>query len=462
MIIGRKEEIRDLKNYYESNKAEFIVVFGRRRVGKTFLIREYFKDELFFFCSTTEKDNLQTQYIKFSKSLGIDTVISSWVEGFSILEKIIKETDLTKKKVIFIDEIPWFSKKSKLFMSFLDNFWNTFAAFREDVLFIVSGSAGNFMNDEILNSTGGLYNRKTGIIYLRPFSLRECDDLLKSKGLELSQMEVLDSYMIFGGIPYYYSFFKKGYSVVQNVDMLFFSFSGALKDEYDTIFTSLFKNSELYKNIIELLGNKDMGYSREEIVEKLKTYETGKITKYLKNLISCGFIQKYSCFPNYKKKSVYQLTDNFCYFYIKNIKDKNINDSHYWANQSEKGQYNAWRGYAFERVCYNHFEQIRTKLGISGVSNMFANWRSKEAQIDLLISRADKIIDLIEIKYCNQVYEIDRNDFDKLHNKKNSFREVTKINKTVHKVLITPLGVLVNRFYNVIDFVITLEDLFVY
>jgi AAA+ ATPase superfamily predicted ATPase len=346
-------------------------------------------------------------------------------------------------------------------MSFLDNFWNTFAAFQSDVLFIVAGQSGSFINDELLNTTGGLYNRKTGIIYLRPFSLFECDALLKSKGIEFEQLEVLKAYMTFGGIPFYFNLFIKGCSVAQNIDKLLFSYYASLKNEFNLLFDSSFSHNSSYIKIIELIANSDSGLSREEIIAKLNLSDSGTVSKQLKDLQDCGFIKNYSNFPNSTKKSIYQIIDNFCYFYIKNIKNQIINDQDFWQNIHDDDKYNTYREYAFQIVCYNHIEQIRQKLGILGVLTQSYNWRDSNQEVNLLLDRADRVIDLIEIKYTDKEYILNKEIYDYFYQKFLYFSRKIKVSRNAfHSVLIAPKGVLVNAYYNVLDYVITLNDLF--
>ncbi|MDR0831841.1 MAG: AAA family ATPase [Bacillales bacterium] len=460
MIIGREKEQHALKLSYESNRSEFVIVHGRRRVGKTHLIREFFNYDFFFYCTTADTDTTEMQYIKFSRALDIEHNIKDWVEGFSLLEKKIINSPNQKKKVIFIDEIPWFCEKSKYFISFFDDFWNRFASSRKDILLIVAGSAGNFIIDEFINATGSLYNRKTRSILLNPFSLKECAELLISNNIKCEKQEVLEAYMTFGGIPFYLNLFDRGLSITQNIDLLFFDTNASLKNEYDILFKSLFKNSKVYTQIIELLGENSTGLTREEIIKKLKISDSGAISKYLSSLVACGFIQNYTNFLFKKNKVIFQLTDNFCYFYIKIIKGNIINDHNYWANFRNKPKYNTWKGYAFERVCYNHLDQIKNKLGILGVSSCYANWKVNEAQIDLLIDRKDDIIDLIEIKFCNKDYVLDKEEYDNINNKIETFKAYSKTKKTVHSVLISNNNIKDNSYSHIIDKVITLADLF--
>ncbi|MDR0831952.1 MAG: ATP-binding protein [Bacillales bacterium] len=459
-MIGRIEEQKWLKQYYASNKSEFIVVYGRRRIGKTYLIKNYFNGNLFFACSSTEFDTQKIQLEKWAESLHSNKKISNWSQAFKALKEKIEKSSVTEKKVIFIDEFPWFVDNNLQFMSYFDSFWNDFAAFRNDILLIVCGSAGNFIVNNIINATGGLHNRKTGIIKLDPFNLQETAELLRFNGLIYNQQDILEIFMILGGIPYYLDFLAPGLSVAQNIDRVLFAKSAPLRNEYNILFKSLFKNNDTYKLIIETIAKSYVGLSRQEIVNKTNILNNGYLTKILDNLENCNFIKRYSNYPNKKKEAVFQVIDNFCLFNQRIIEKEDINDDNFWSNVYKFPKYNSWRGYAFEQVCYQHIPQIKKALGISGIYTYVANWRVSKAQIDLLIERSDRIINLCEIKYLYSSYTINQKEYENLQNKMRIFNETTKVNTTIHNVLISPYGLNKNSYSNIIQADLTLKDLF--
>ena len=470
-MIGREKEVEKLQNLYLSNKAELVALYGRRRVGKTFLINEVFKDKFFFKhagLALNEEDNNKTatQLEHFASSLElygikVERKIEDWFDAFFNLTKYIMQCDRSTKKVIFIDELPWLDTKGSNFISAFEGFWNGFGCSRDDLLVIVCGSATSWIENELINNTRGLYGRVTYEIKLNPFTLKETKDFLESKNINFSLYDITQAYMIFGGIPYYLNYIDKKYSLAQNIDNLFFKNNALLLLEFDRLFNSIFTFSDKAKEIIKLLSTNSVGFTREEISKSLKISDGGGLSKYLNSLIASNFIIKYVPFGFSKRETHYKLIDPFCIFFIKFVLDK-TDVKNLWTEDSSSQKISSWRGYAFENVCFNHIDQIKFALGISSVSTNISAFYNKEDgyQIDLIIERRDNIINLCEIKFYSDEFKITKDYFLKINRRTNLLME--KINKkySIMNTLISTFGIYKNEYYYSFANSITLEDLF--
>jgi len=470
-MIGRIKEQDELQQVMESKQSEFVAVFGRRRVGKTFLIREFFKNKFAFYHTGIANSDMTIQLNSFSKSLNDFSKISfpkckTWFEAFENLVCLLKNSRKKGKKVVFIDEMPWMDTHKSGFITVLEWFWNSFASAQKDIILIVCGSASSWIMNKIIKNHGGLHNRITQQIYLKPFNLMECEQLFVENGISLNRHQILESYMIFGGIPYYLSLFQKRFGLSQNVDNLCFKEKGKLTDEFENIYASLFKNYDKHIAIVKTLSIKIKGLSREEIIKTAKISDGGGLTRMLEELELSGFIRRYNSFEKREKNAIYQLVDFFSLFYFNFMYDKLENDEHFWTNFIENARHRAWCGYGFEQVCLAHLPQIKHKLSIAGVRTRTASWRSNDkenaAQIDLLIERNDKVINLCEMKYTSEEFVIDKNYDENLRNKRGAFRTQTKTKNAIHITLITTYGVKHNEYWGIIQSEVTMADLFAF
>lgn len=470
MIIGRKEEQQILHSAAQSENSEFVAVYGRRRVGKTYLIRETFGYKFTFQHTGLAKGNTKEQLFSFAISLrdaGYDDcpIPKSWLEAFSLLSTYLKNST-DEKKIVFLDELPWMDTPRSNFISAFEHFWNGWASARKDIVLIICGSATSWIINKVINDHGGLHNRVSKQIALQPFTLKECEMFAQSKGLEMSRYQLAECYMVFGGIPYYWSLLEKGLSLAQNIDKIIFAKNGKLSNEFNQLYASLFKSPEQYIDIVTALGKKKAGMTREEIIVAIDKYSNGALSKVLDELEYCGFIRKYNGFDKKSKQAIYQLIDNYTLFYFKFIQQNENNDEHFWSASIDSAMHRAWSGLAFERLCMAHTQQIKAALGIAGVLSNVYSWRkeadetSDGAQIDLLIDRKDQVINLCEMKYSLSEYIIDAEYEQKLRNKKSVFIDTTNTRKAVHLTMVTTFGIKVNAHSGIVQNEITLEDLF--
>ena len=319
MIIGRDKEQQELREAYFSEESKFVAVYGRRRVGKTYLVRQTFKDSLTFSHSGQAKGALAEQLFGWKSSLkdaGYDVTKSpsSWLEAFDMLKDLIRKSE-EKKKVVFIDEMPWLDTPRSNFVNALEFFWNGWASGRDDVLLIVCGSATSWIVNKLFRNHGGLHNRVTNKIYLQPFTLHECELYMQQRGLSLTRYDIIEGYMILGGIPFYWSFLEKGKSLAQNIDSLIFAEDGKLRYEFSELYNSLFRNPDNYIKVVLALGQCQSGLTREEIINKCGMASSGTLTTVIEDLENCGFIRKVAAFGR-KSQQSYMLIDNYTLFYL--------------------------------------------------------------------------------------------------------------------------------------------------
>lgn len=475
-MVGRIQEIKELNRLYSGNKAELVAVYGRRRVGKTYLVDETFGDKITFRhvgLSPADEDSkglLNLQLNHFYNSLELQGMEkcdkpNNWLDAFLLLEKFLQSKDDGNRQLVFLDELPWMDTPRSGFIRAFEAFWNTWGCHRKNLMVVVCGSANSWIQDKLLNNHGGLYNRVTYEIKLSPFNLKECEDFYKSNGVILSRYDIAQSYMVLGGIPYYMGYVNPGLSLVQNIDNMFFKKNAVFKDEYNRLFASVFVNPEAVKSIVQLLYTRNAGFTRKEIIEKLGIKDGGRLSSNLNALISSDFIIKYVPFGHGKREEHYKLTDPFCMFYLHFIWNRKKLSEKFWQQNVTSSFVSIWRGFAFENVCFNHIEQIKRSLGISGVITEASAWSKKDddadgTQIDLLISRNDNVINMCEIKYYNGEFKVNKDYYLKLLNRQAILAENVSTRIAIHITLITTFGLTTNEYSGAFTNVIVLDDLF--
>ncbi|GHV43897.1 ATPase [Bacteroidia bacterium] len=468
-IIGRKQQQEELASLLASNKPEFVVVYGRRRVGKTFLIKEFFNNDFAFYHTGLANSNAKKQLRNFQQSLNLYGKMhypksDNWFDAFSQLRHLLEVNKTDEKQVVFIDEVPWLDTQRSDFVAALEHFWNSWASSQPNMLLILCGSATSWIINKILKNHGGLHNRVTQKLLLEPFTLTECESFFQENNIEAERHQILEYYMILGGIPFYLNLIKKQYSITQNIDFLFFAKNAILKDEFSNLYASLFKNSENYIKIVETLGKKNKGLTRKELINSAKILNGGGTTRMLEELEQCGFIRKYHAFGKTNRESIYQLVDFFTLFYFDFIQNRKNNDEHLWTNLIDNQVHKAWSGFAFELVVLAHLPQIKAKLGISGVLTNSSVWRSKTAedgvQIDLVIDRNDKVINLCEMKFYNDKLFITKEMDMDLRHKKQVFKDETKTRKAVHTTIVSTYGITKNSYSGNIQSEVSMNELF--
>jgi uncharacterized protein len=470
-IIGRKKEIVLMESLKESSKSEFLAVYGRRRVGKTFLIRQVFEEDFTFQLTGLANAKLQWQLANFYKALIRQNPqnknikpATNWFDAFQELIDIL-ELSKSKKKVIFLDELPWLDTPNSGFMTALEHFWNSWASARKDTILIVCGSAASWMINKLLKNKGGLHNRITQRCKLEPFTLGETEEFFKSKNAVLERYQITQLYMTLGGIPYYLDMVDVAMSSYQNINKLFFEENAPLKIEFESLYESLFKKAQNHVAIIEALSEKSNGMNREDLIKTAKINNGGGTTTILQELEECGFIRKYNSFGKSQRGHIYQLVDFYSLFFLAFVKNSSVFDETTWLNGLDNPTFRAWSGYAFEMVCLHHISKIKEALGISGIQTNTATWYSTDkeakAQVDLLIERRDGIINLCEIKFSINSFVITKKYAEELRQKISVFKVQTKTKKTVFLTMITSFGLQKNEYSNqLVQSSLTMDALF--
>ena len=469
MLIGRKKQQAELLEAYNSDDSRFVALYGRRRVGKTYLIKQTFKDKFTFSHSGLANGSLQEQLYGWRSSLENAGYVAPstpkhWLEAFDMLKELIRQSS-AKKKVVFIDEMPWMDTPRSKFVTALEFFWNGWASMRDDILLIICGSATSWIINKIFRNHGGLHNRITHEMYLAPFTLGETEEFLQANGFLWPRLSILQIYSMMGGVPYYLSLLDKTQGVEANVDRLFFAERGELKREYDRLYSSLFRNSEIYMRVIETLAKCKQGMTRKEISTHLNLKSGGTLTKVLRELINCDFVRGYNTREKKikQKDQIYQLTDLYTLFYM-SFCHPGTTDVAYWTHQMGKPRQNTWYGLAFERICMLHIPQIKKSLGIEQIYTEYYSWRSKcstpAAQIDLLIERADHLINLCEIKYSQSPYSITKEEELRIRTRMADFVEETGVRHGILPTLITTFGIRPTAHSAIAQVQLTMDDLF--
>ena len=450
-MVGRKEEIEILEDLLVSGRPEFLALYGRRRVGKTYLIKEFFHDTFSFYATGLQNGDKKQQLRAFRESLAEygdeqRTIPKDWFEAFSRLRSLLEQKTVIReyksgRKIVFLDEMPWMDTPRSDFKSAFDYFWNSWGSSQKDLLLIICGSATSWIINNVVKNTGGLYNRLTRQIRLMPFRLSECESFFSANGMNFTRKQIIECYMVFGGIPYYLNYIKPQYSIPQNIQSLFFEENSPLKYEFNQLFQALFHNADKYISIIRELSQKNSGMTRAGLIETGKTIEGKDLTRCLEDLEQCGFIRRFTDFSSEKNGGHFQLIDPLCLFHLTFLDNKRITS---WIDHYNTPGWYAWCGLAFERVCFQHIPQIKQSLGISGISSNVFSWKSKHtqpgAQIDMLIDRKDDVINLCEMKYSQDEFAIDRKYEKDLIRKQEVLRKETKTKKAIWVTMITFSG----------------------
>jgi AAA+ ATPase superfamily predicted ATPase len=452
-IIGREAEIKILQRLLHSEEPELLAIYGRRRVGKTFLIKTYYKEYLAFSCSGQYNGKTREQLTNFIEQLNVYFPqnkellhAETWQFAFKRLRSSLESIRGSKKKVIFFDELPWLESHKSGFLSSFSYFWNEFASQRNDLLVVICGSAASWIIDKVVNNKGGLHNRITQRIRLLPFTLQETEIYLKHRNIRLERYQLLQLYMMMGGVPAYLNSVERGKSVAQNIEAICFSKDGALAGEFDNLYAALFNTPEKHIQVIQALARKNTGLTRSGILKTGKLLTGGNITNVLNELVESGFIQRTLPYGKKEKDSLYRLSDPFSLFYYKFMHTQKGNEIGQWISRQATAGYLSWCGYAFENICFSHLDQVKKALQIGAVQSTASSWRqtgtSSEpgAQIDLLLDRADQCINICEMKFSTQPFAIDKKYARELEQKLAAFRQNSRSRKTLFLTFITTYG----------------------
>ncbi len=471
-IAGRQTEVALLQSLLKKEESAFVAMYGRRRIGKTYLIRQVFENEIVFECSGVLGKNMPQQLENFWRSLNETNPQAqpslppkTWLAAFFQLREYLNIQKQDTKKVIFLDEIPWFDTPRSGFLAALDNFWNQYCTKRTDIILVICGSAASWIIDKVINNKGGLHNRITNKILLMPFTLAETKTFLEIKNVKLTLKDIVQIYMCVGGVPFYLKDIKAGDGVPQILDQLFYNKQAILKNEFQNLYAALFKNNTFHENVVEALATKNKGLTRNEIIDATGIKGGGGLTTVLEELTQCGFIMPIYPIKKAKEDCLYRLMDEYTLFYFKFLKEGKTKNS--WSQVTQSQAYKIWSGYAFENLCFKHTFQIKMALGISGiVTNEYSyavkpKGNKQGIQIDMIIDRADNCVNIVEAKFYNTEYEVSEAYARQLLHKVTIFQEQTSLKKNVFVTLLTVFGAKKNEYYlTAVTNQLLIDDLF--
>lgn len=475
LIIGRKEEQKELRWLYEQNEAKFVAVYGRRRVGKTFLIRETFENDFAFYHTGLSPVELQGENLKtaqleaFANSLRRYGLVvgrkpSTWGQAFEMLIELIMSKPKDTRQVIFIDEMPWMDTPKSGFITAFESFWNGWASAQPQIMLVACGSSSSWIMDNLINSPGGLYDRVDTEIQLQPFTLKETEQMLEMKGVEMSRYDIMEVYMAVGGIPYYLNQLKPGLSASEQIDHMFFARNAKLGNEYERLFNSTFANPEQIESIVRFLSGRHGGYSRDDISKKINV-QGKQLTQLLRSMCVSNFIEKYQPFGCNARQLQYRLVDHFCWFWLKQVESKSRLE-HYWRDNCTSPATRAWRGIAFEELCMTHVEQMKAALGISGVATEHSPWivpateEQRGGQVDLILTRKDNMVHVCEMKCYDDLYQMSQDEELKLRHRLSLVRENVKKRQSVQATLVTTFGLKQGKYSGIYTQTVLLDNLF--
>lgn len=408
-FIGRDREVSQLREAIDRAKPSISVVYGRRRIGKSALIQQALtgRRALFFEglenqATAKQLDNFVFQLTRQSSVLGANPIPKTWREALILLEPILKQ----EPACIVLDEFQWMANYRTTLVSDLKMVWEQYLSHIPGVSLVLCGSIASFMLKKVVKSSA-LYGRTDCVIHLREFSLAESAEMLSLYGLD----ELLDAYMMFGGVPKYQELVRDHPSLYLAVEDLAFRENGFLVDEFDRIFVSHFGRNDEYERIIAALAHHPYGLTRQELVKTAKVNTGGGLTRNLYDLESAGFIQ--SLHPIGRAGNTrmikYSLNDAYLRFYyalmhplVKTIRSGQSRLR--FPELVQRPAFFAWRGRAFELVCAQHAHCLAKALGFSGVEYHCGPFfrvgkaEKKGVQIDLVFDRADHVLTLCEMK----------------------------------------------------------------
>lgn len=468
-LIGRRAEQESLYEWCRSSKAELVCVYGRRRVGKTYLVDTTFRNTLAFSATGSEDKRFRPQLRVFHGALRRYGDLSAkppvdWFDAFDRLRVLLESDSVTRtsegRRVVFLDEFPWFATKRSDFMTAFADFWNAWASKQSDIMVIVCGSSTSWIIKNLFENTGSMYNRLTRRLYVAPFTLGEAERMSVALDLGWSRQTILEAYLVFGGLPYYFDMLERRWSLAQNIDALCFGIRAPLRDEVPHLMEATLSDSPLHRETLRILSETKAGLHRAALVERLGG-EGGGVSRALDDLEKCGYIRRYHNPYEKGRPIVFQLVDPFLLFSFKFMENAPVEG---WPKFVDTPAYYAWRGNAFEMACTNHIPQIKAALGIAGVGTTYFPWASSSsspgAQVDLAIERKDGVTDLCEMKFTNAPFAIDADYERKLQHKRDVFRKESGTKNAVHLVLVSVAGIERNAYSGCLAATIGADDLF--
>lgn len=481
-LIGRVREKELLLQAWRSPRAELIAVYGRRRVGKTHLVRGLFQNLGRFMEVTGLKDGaLEEELEIFTKSFqetfykGIPIQkAAGWKQGFELLTAEALKLHGRERLVLFLDELPWLATPRSGLLQALDHYWNRHWSRIPNMKVILCGSAASWMIENLIHAKGGLHNRITLTVPLFPFNLADTESYLRARGVHLNRRQILELYMALGGVPYYLGLAERGKTAAQIIDQTCFAKGGLLRREFDRLFPSLFEDPERHSRLFREIVRKREGIGRSELLRLVRMESGGGFNRKVRALEEAGFISSFIPYGKRRKEGFFRAADEFSLFHAKWIASAPQgvfagSSPRHWEHKRGAPSWRSWAGYAFEGICLKHSAQIRQALGIDSIAVETGAWRhvprkgspERGCQIDLLFDRSDGAITLCEIKHSDGVFTLEKDYAEVLQRKMEVFRAKTRTRKQLFLALITTHGAAKNMYYGrLVSAEVTLDHLF--
>ncbi len=472
-LVARSAETDELKRCERSGKSELVCVYGRRRVGKTYLVEQTFSGSFAFRATGVEGGNMRQQLKSFNQRLQEHgdpqrTIPKNWFEAFSRLDIVLSREDAARspygKKVVFLDEFPWFATARSEFLMAFGEFWNRRGTAGDDIMVVICGSATSWIVGNVLENTGSLYNRVTSQVYLEPFCLGDAERFFVDRGFGWTRSQIAESHMVFGGLPYFLELLDPNESLRANIERLCFAPHALLAHESSKLLEATLKKSPAYDRLLSYLAKHRCGVEKQACFEQTGLAK-GTFARAVDDLLKCGYIREFKVPTKRGKPLFLQLVDPFLLFHYRFLSKKSGDRVGSWSDCiQDEARYKSWRGCSFEILCVLHEAQIKRALGISGVRTRCYPWTSDQgaggAQIDLVIERDDGIINICEMRCTDRPFSMDAATEASLLNKVDVFKRETGAKNPVKIVVVSASGIAGVAHTEYISRTITLDDLF--
>ncbi|MFH1831150.1 MAG: ATP-binding protein [Pseudomonadota bacterium] len=408
-FVGRHNYLKKLENIWNQHKVGLISIYGRRRVGKTELIRVFSRNKAAWIFEAIEGENTASQIKHFLNQLSQftkepylrDLDYKDWPPVFDLLSNKIKQK---KDLIVAFDELSWMAARKTKLISYIKYYWDKEWKYHPHLLLILCGSVASWMVKNVVRSNA-LYGRISENILLDPLKPFEVAEFI---GKKRGKKEILEYLLSFGGIPKYLEEMDFNQSIQINIDRTCFSASGFFVDEADKIFYNQFKETHIYKQIVRCLSESSLPL--KDISQKIKIPSGGGLKRYLDNLISAGIVDSINDIRNFKLGKVprYYMIDELMRFHLQFVSPNISEIKHtHSASRFDKFTKNKWHpfmGNAFERFCLKHRYLIAQILGfdskVTACGSLLNNNRNG-FQYDLVYLRSDGVVSLCEIKYLS-------------------------------------------------------------
>ena len=442
-IIGRKDEEEHLLWRLSHDEGQFIAVYGRRGTGKTFFVEELLGERIDLTVTGIPGGSRKDELHNFSRELSARSgqkfpFTRSWMDAFRQLRSFIETRKEQESIIVFLDELQWMDTPKSRFLTMLGHFWNSYGNWVRNFRLIIASSDPGWMIQKVFGDPGELYGRIVCRLWLRPFTLRETEELLQRRGFHLDRRETLLAHMLTGGVPYFLTMLDPKESLAENTERLFFSPDAPLCAECESVLSSLSAVSEGSpgRRILELLAQNDRGLRIEEITKALKPEPEDIIQDALQGLEESGLTRVYGSFRKRKHGAVHCLSDSSLLFCLRFVRGCAGTPP---RSRSDAGERRTWMNAAFAISCLRHMNEIREAAGISRILVSICVWQPEGRPV-LVFDRGDRAVSICEIEYSESPLSA-AECLPHLQRLMEQFRAETRTKKALKPVMIAPYGI---------------------